>query len=98
MQPNSSRGWVGPFNETGRPLLAYEDDVQPFSYKLVRKLSKAANASLEKLRSSGGPWASKNAAATATGLSRSQGNIHVRELLGKGWIKEGTDGQIELVP
>jgi len=76
------------------PLLTYEDEALPFSYRLVRDLSPAVSASLNKLRKTGGPWPSKNAAATATGLSRSYGNIHVRELLRKGWLREEQNGEI----
>lgn len=80
------------------PLLTYEDDTTPFSYRLIRKLSAAVNASLDTLRKAGGPWSSKNAAATATGLSRSQGNVHVRELLCKGYLREKQSGEIQIVP
>jgi hypothetical protein len=80
------------------PLLAYEDGFTPFSYSLVRKLSVALANSLQKLQNLGGPWVSKNAAAAATGLSRSQGNVHIRELLWKGYLRENQNSQIELVP
>jgi hypothetical protein len=80
------------------PLLTYEDGATPFSYSLVRNLTFALYTSLLKLQNLEGPWVSKNAAATATGLSRSQGNVHVREPLWKGYLRENQNSQIELVP
>jgi hypothetical protein len=78
------------------PLLTYEDDGS-YSYRLVRELSTGVSASLDKLRKAGGPWASKNAAGHALGLSRSQGNVHIRELIRKGWLRGLEDGSVELV-
>lgn len=77
------------------PLLTFRD-VNNYSYSLVRDLNPAVHESLEKLKNAGGPWPSKNAAAKVLGISRTQANLHVRELLRKGWLREAGQN-VELV-
>lgn len=70
---------------------------QGYSYTLVKTLTARVKDSLDKLVVAGGPWHSKNAAAKALPLSRSQANAHVRELIRKGYLSEGAGGNVSLV-
>jgi len=77
------------------PLLTFKDE-GVYRYKLVRDLGTGASESLRTLREARGPWPSRNAAAKTLKLSRSQANLHVRELLQKGWLHANDDGSISL--
>lgn len=70
---------------------------QGYSYTLVKTLAARVKDSLDKLVAAGGPWPSKNAAAKALLLSRSQANAHVRELIRKGYLSEGPGGSVSIV-
>jgi AAA domain len=70
---------------------------QGYSYTLVKTLAASVKGSLDKLVAAGGPWHSKNAAAKALPLSRSQANAHVRELIRKGYLSEGAGGSVSVV-
>jgi hypothetical protein len=70
---------------------------QGYSYTLVKTLTASVKGSLDKLVAAGGPWHSKNAAAKALLLSRSQANAHVRELIRKGYLSEEAGGSVSVV-
>ncbi len=80
------------------PLLQLKPD-DGYSYTLVRRLGNHVKEALDKLVAAGGPWQSKNAAANALlPVSRTQANAHVRELIRKGYLNEGKDGDVSLAP
>ncbi len=70
---------------------------EDYSYTIVRTLPPRVEESRRKLIAAGGPWKSKNAAARLLPLSRSQANAHIRELIRKGYLSEGSDGSLSLL-
>lgn len=78
------------------PCLDFRDGEDKFLFDLVTALSPTVRASLDKLKAARGPWESRNAAARATGLSRSQGNLHIRELERKGYLRPTPKGGVSL--
>jgi hypothetical protein len=94
--------WTVDFAAFGRiiedvPLLQFQTDGD-FWHNIVRKLSPAVQKSYEKLKDAGGPWPSKNAAATVLNhLSRSQANVHASQLIQKQYLRTRADGSVELV-
>ncbi len=92
--------WTVDFQAFGRiipdtPLLQFKPDGE-YGFALVRALYGTKPYSLEKLREARGPWPSKNAAAKVLGLSRSQANIHIQELIQKQWLYVAPDGSVHL--
>lgn len=78
------------------PCMGFKDGEEKCVFELVTKLGPCAEMSFKKLRGLGGPWPSMNAAALATGMGRSQGNDHVREMVRKGHLLRSEEGQVQL--
>ena len=84
--------WSIDFQAYGRPiedtpvLWFVEDGVTKYSRTLWRELAPSTKESLAKLQRVRGPWKSKNEAARVLGISRSQGNLHINELISKMYL------------
>jgi hypothetical protein len=84
--------WSIDFQAYGRPiedtpvLRFVEDGVTKYSRTLWRELAPSTKESLAKLQRVRGPWKSKNEAARVLGISRSQGNLHISELISKMYL------------
>jgi hypothetical protein len=92
--------WTVDFAAFGRiiadvSLLEFREDGE-YWHRLDTTLTPSLKESYDKLRAARGPWESKNAAAKVLGLSRSQGNVHISQLVQRQYLAVSLDGETSI--